>query len=745
MSTGQGCSLSRLCILLFALLPVWSVQAEHQVRVGIYDNPPKIFVSDAGEPSGILVEVLQAIASREGWTLEFQPCTWQECLALLEAGQLDLMPDVALSEERLERFAFHQVPALDSWSQIYRDPAVHLESLLDLQGKRIALLEGSVQQPALNHLLEGFELDYIPIAVASLDEAFARVAAGEADAAISNYQFGGYRAADYGLRETPIVLMPSQLYYAAPQEEAHLFLPTLDSYLEDWRSSAASPYYDILRRWGGREPETLVPAYLTRVLTALVLLGLLLLAGVLFLRRKVRERTRELEALNQHLEHLAHYDLLTGLPNRLLLTEKLQIAMQEADERQELLLVAFIDLDAFKQINDRYGNKRGDQLLKAISRELQCHLDDQACLGRVGGDEFVLVLRQLEDCQTGKHLSGQLLNLLAQPFQLDCLQVKISGSMGLCFYPQEGISTADQLIRQANQAMYQAKLEGKNGCYEFDAEKDRYVRGYYETLERIRQGLHEEELLLYYQPKVNLRTGRVIGVEALIRWQHPQRGLLPPAAFLPVVEGQPLDAELGHWVLQRALQQLSAWQAEGLVLPISINISAYHLQTPDFVSQLRSALAHFPHLRPEHLELEVLETSALEDVLQISEVMRAVHKLGVGFALDDFGTGYSSLTYLKRLPADLLKIDRSFVLDLLEDEEDRALVEGVIRLAAAFQRQVLAEGVETRAQGECLLQLGCELVQGYGIARPLPAEEIPAWVERWEKNEAWDFQKLVSA
>jgi len=251
--------------------------------------------------------------------------------------------------------------------------------------------------------------------------------------------------------------------------------------------------------------------------------------------------------------------------------------------------------------------------------------------------------------------------------------------------------------------------------------------------------------VLHYQPKVNMNTGDVIGVEALIRWQHPERGLVPPLEFLPVIEGHVISLELGEWVIDTALAQISQWQSKGKNLSISVNISAYQLQQVNFAARLEALLAVHPEVNPNSLELEVLETSALSDIDQVLDTMNACHELKVGFALDDFGTGYSSLTYLRRLPAYLIKIDQSFVRNMLEDANDLAIVEGVIGLAKAFQREVIAEGVETIAHGVALWQLGCELAQGYGIARPMPAGDIPEWVSNWKANDSKQLRNLIEA
>jgi EAL domain-containing protein (putative c-di-GMP-specific phosphodiesterase class I) len=309
--------------------------------------------------------------------------------------------------------------------------------------------------------------------------------------------------------------------------------------------------------------------------------------------------------------------------------------------------------------------------------------------------------------------------------------------LGVAVFPQDQDIAPDQLLRQADQAMYQAKLAGKNRYQIFDSAQDRNLRGHHESLERIRLALIQGEFVLYYQPKVNMRSGKIIGAEALIRWRHPDKGLLAPALFLPVIEDHPLAVDVGEWVMDAALRQMEQWRSVGLNLAVSVNIGARQLQQGNFFQRLQAILAQHPDIPPACLELEVLETSALADVGLVSQLIEECAQIGVRFALDDFGTGYSSLTYLKRLRVALLKIDQSFVRDMLVDPDDLAILEGVIGLAAAFKRKVIAEGVETVEHGTALLRLGCELAQGYGIARPMPPEEMPAWAATWAPDDAW--------
>jgi diguanylate cyclase (GGDEF)-like protein/PAS domain S-box-containing protein len=447
----------------------------------------------------------------------------------------------------------------------------------------------------------------------------------------------------------------------------------------------------------------------------------------------------DITAIKEHarqLEHIAHYDTLTNLPNRVLLADRLEQGMAQTQRRGQLLAVAYLDLDGFKAVNDKYGHEVGDELLLAVATRMKSALREGDTLARIGGDEFVAVLLDLDTTRDCEPVLKRLLLAAAEPVTIGGIPLQVSASIGVTMYPQDA-ADAGQLMRHADQAMYQAKQKGRNRYQLFDVAHHNAVETRRETLEHIRRALDRSEFVLHYQPKVNMRSGEIIGVEALIRWQHAERGLLPPAAFLPVIEEHPISLELGDWVIGQALRQMAEWQAAGLPMPVSVNVGAYQLQHADFVAHLARLLEAHPVVDPRWLELEVLETSALDDVAKVSQVIHDCRQMGVRFALDDFGTGYSTLTYLKKLPAEVLKIDQSFVRDMLTDAGNRAIVEGVIGLARAFRRQVIAEGVETVAHGQLLLDLGCELAQGYGIARPMPPSAVAGWVAGWRPDAVW--------
>lgn len=451
-------------------------------------------------------------------------------------------------------------------------------------------------------------------------------------------------------------------------------------------------------------------------------------------RRRLYHLEQNRQLAQHRLEHIAHYDLLTGLPNRILLAELLQQRMQSAKQDDTLLAVAFADLDGFKAVNDRYGHEFGDEVLKLLSRRLSSLLGDKNVLARISGDEFVFLLSAITEPQSCQPLLQQVLSALASPVNISGIYVHLSASIGVSFYPQRQDIAPEQLLRQADQAMYAAKQAGKNHLSLFDAEADQYTRGVLKSVEDIRFGLSRGEFVLFYQPKVNLSTGECTGVEALIRWQHPEKGLLAPGLFLPLIEQHEVGVELGQWVIAEAFRQYMLWQQRHIDMAISVNIAANHLQQADFAEQLQQICAQFPAVPPSRLELEIVETSALQNIEYILGTMKSCAALGITFSLDDFGTGYSSLSYLKRLPISTLKLDQSFVRDILTDADDLAILQGVCGLATAFNLATIAEGVETTAHMKKLLEIGYQFGQGYGIARPMPAEQFPAWLASWSVN-----------
>lgn len=434
----------------------------------------------------------------------------------------------------------------------------------------------------------------------------------------------------------------------------------------------------------------------------------------------------ETRNLRHQISWHARHDALTGLYNRAALAERLTHAIFVARQKGLLLAVCMLDLDHFQAVNDAHGNRVGDRLLKETARRLGAFITPQDAVARMGGDEFVLLLGEQADVPAVESRVRVLMQQLAAPYAIDDRVITTTVSVGVAVFPQDD-ANPDTLLRHADQAMCQAKSFGRNQMHVFDVQLDHAVQTQHTRQTRVARALHAGELVLHYQPKVHLRTGEILGLEALLRWQHPEQGLLGPQHVLPLIEDAELEVELGEWVLRQALTQMRHWTDAGMLWEVSVNISARHFHRPNFVERLKDILHTCPEVSPTRLELEILESAALEDMQYMRHMMQSCQALGVRFALDDFGTGFSSLSYLKSLPAETIKIDQSFVRGILDDEDDLTLVCAIVALAAAFQRHAVAEGVETAEQAARLLELGCERAQGFGIARPMPAHEVLSW------------------
>lgn len=443
----------------------------------------------------------------------------------------------------------------------------------------------------------------------------------------------------------------------------------------------------------------------------------------------------EARVQRDRLERQANYDELTRLPNRARIQELLACAVNDVEAHGQLLAVCYLDLDRFKPVNDRYGHAAGDRLLAELAARLRSalrtHEASADAAGRLGGDEFVLLLHA-STMEEARLAVERVLQVVSQPYVLDDADapVTVTASLGVTVYPVDR-SDADTLLRHADHAMYGAKQAGRNGYQFFDPEHRRRTEERVMAIGRVQEALDQNEFLLYYQPKVDMQRNVVVGLEALLRWNHPQHGLISPLQFVPLIENTGLSARVGDWVLEHALNHLAEWRREGLNLSVSVNVTARHLQAPDFTLRLGELLSRHAEPLGPHLELEVLETAAQADIEATSALILHCRKQGVRFALDDFGTGYSTLNYLKRLPVDVLKIDRSFVSHMLEDTQDRAIVEGIIGLARTFRCSVVAEGLGSPAQARALLEMGCHIGQGSGIATPMPAAAVAGWVREF--------------
>ncbi len=438
----------------------------------------------------------------------------------------------------------------------------------------------------------------------------------------------------------------------------------------------------------------------------------------------------------ERLDLLSRHDALTRLPNRIPTFEELQRSPNAHDgDPERLLAICYLDLDQFRNVNDGFGPVGGDAVLREVARRLKAAVPHDATVARVGGDEFALVLSCTSQTQCDD-LIQQVRTRLSDPFRVQERTARIRASVGVAVM-RYGHEPTEVLFQHARYALFFAKRGGGNQVQYFDASRALEQRQEQQIRERIQAGLKQSEFVLAYQPKVDMQHGKVIGMEALVRWQHPQHGLLQPVAFVPLIEDHELVEQLGDWVIGESMRQAAEWLDSGLRTSVSVNISPRHLLRPDFIDRLTRHLARYPQLLAGVLELEILETTAIKDFGAVADFILACKMLGVPVTLDDFGTGYSSLTYLRQLPVAAIKLDQSFVRGMVEDAEDRAIVEGILVMVHGLGRKAIAEGVESVAHGDALMALGCTLGQGYGIARPMFAPLVPEWIAEFERAPPW--------
>ncbi|WP_159015629.1 EAL domain-containing protein [Cognatiluteimonas profundi] len=847
-----------LALLLFLgrpFLPLRGSASERTVTVGLYDNPPKIYLDGNGKPAGLFVDLLQPIASREHWSLRFVHCAWSDCLQYLRDGRIDLMPDVAYSEERARQFDFHRIAAAHSWSQVYRRPQVDIRSVADLAHRRIAILRNGIQHQYLVQLMAGSALPFTPVLVNSFPEGFQATRDGRTDAVVSNAFFGAGQARRYGLVETPIMFEPVSLYFATAKGRNPELLARIDHYLTRWRQDPDSVYFAAIRNAMAPEPVTIIPRWLRYTLLGMATLALLLLGFGVLSRWEVRRKTIDLQRANRRLdqviaaspvvlfllqgrsrefapqwvspniqrvlgyppqdarqpgwwaahlhpddrdsamsnlgqlayrgqltqtyrfidaagrtrhiheelrvadtidgettqivgtwsditqarEHeaelgfLALHDTLTGLGNRAMLQLRLTEAIDRARTDGTRLAIVSIDLDRFRNVNDTLGHTLGDELLRTAARRIGSLAGRDDFLARIGGDEFVLVLCNTSTSQASAK-AQQLLQLFSDPLTATPHAVVVTASVGISVFPDDG-ADADTLLKHADLALYEAKGIGYNNYRVFASALSAGAQDRVALETALRSAVALGQLLLHYQPQVDLASGKLIGVEALARWNHPELGSVPPGRFIPLAEELGLIDEIGAWVLREACRQMAAWQDAGLFVPsMAVNLSVQQIER-DVLPTLVADVLREAGLAAGRLELEITESTIMREPEKAIAVLRELHDRGVKISIDDFGIGHSSLAYVKRLPVDRLKIDQSFVREIGRDSNDEAICRTVIELARSLGLDAIAEGVERDEQIDFLRAEGCQFAQGYLFSKPLPAAALQdLWQRGWRAS-----------
>lgn len=443
----------------------------------------------------------------------------------------------------------------------------------------------------------------------------------------------------------------------------------------------------------------------------------------LYQTKLLEMHTQELEKhAEKEIRYLAHHDTLTGLVNRHSLNELLGQVIHQASRQGTKVAILAIDLDYFKRINDSSGHHVGDAVLKAVSERLKIAAKrDSDIIARPGGDEFIIVLTEVADSTTPALISTTVIHLLSQAFNIDNFNHYLSGSIGISMFPEDG-KTKEELLRNADLAMYHAKESGRHQFQFFNEQMNSLAKEIADIGNYLRSAMTENQLELYYQPKIQASNQKLIGFEALLRWKHPEKGFIPPDKFIPVAESTGQITNIGSWVIETACKQLHEWGHLGNEIHVAINVSIHQLRLPGFTREIGNILEKY-NLSVDQIQLEITESVAMDDPENTLHQLNSIHEMGIKIAVDDFGTGYSSMAYLKMLPLHYLKLDREFVKDIESDSNDRAICDATISLSHALGLQVIAEGVETEIQNQYLIEKGCDYLQGYFYGKPLPSEE----------------------
>lgn len=816
------------------------------LRVGVYENPPKILLDEQKQISGIFGDLLMAIAQRENWQLQPVPCHWQQCLDMLEKGDIDLMPDVARTQEREALYQFHSTPALMSWSQVYTAQDIQLSTLLDLDNKTIAVLEGSTQQHYLQNLVSSFSLNVKWLMLDDMDDVFEAVAAGKADAAVANHFFGNLKSAVLSLNTSPILFQPTELFYASDLGQRMDILKEIDSYLNNWKQYPESLYYQTLERWTLPASKS-VPKIVWWLMAGLVLIVITVLLFNQLLRHKVTQRTRALfesenklntilnsmdalvfikdlkhryqyvndsfreltgigtdaligqsdaeifdektsarmrhsdkrvleqgerlveeetsklimddeprhflsvkiplrdqnkrvyalcgistditenKKLQDRLDVLETSDPLTGLANRYNLFSRINGLMHSDGNKTAAGGVLLIDIDDFKIINESRGHADGDELLSQLASRLKSFTDDaaQLTMARISSDEFACLVQlpHGQECRDYMNdLATQIRQLLSSPYHLRSGKYTATVCVGIALFSNAG-RQAERLLRLADLALNEAKHLGRNNQCFFDQHMQDTINQRSVLEVALRHAVENQQLTLFLQPQVNMEH-KILGMEALLRWNDKALGQVSPSNFIPIAEDSGLIIPLGQWVIEQACLILSNWQGhkECEDWTLSVNISPRQFRHAGFVEHIEKTIKQ-SGINASRLKLEITENLLIDKPEQVAKRMNKLRLLGLQFSLDDFGTGYASLSYLKLLPIHQLKIDQSFVRDLPDDQDDIAIIKTIIALGDSLELDVIAEGVETQAQAKLLTELGCLQFQGYYFGYPLPVED----------------------
>ena len=732
--------ISILILVLLTGLSTTSTVADNNstdklIRVGVLPNPPIAFKDKTGKWRGVSIDILQKIADKNNWKLQFVPGSYTDQLANFEVDKIDIISMMAYSKKRDDKYIFTRNAIISNWGLIYSRTDSDIASLLDLDNKRIGAVKNNIHNKAFRKLADKFELNIEILEFEKFSDVMKAIQGQKVDAGIVNRLFGALNANEYNLIETSIIFNPITIHYSALKPVNQNLINEIDQQLNKYKADKNSIYFTSIRRWMNQDEQSQSYRWLIWLVSGLFTVIIIMLGLTLLLRRQVAIRTHELQSevderreAERRLDELAYYDSLTKLPNRISLLEHLKFALGRARRNKNIIAVLFIDIDRFKTVNDSLGHDAGDQLIVHVASRLKACLRDEDSISRFGGDEFVTILQDITDISYINMVAKRMLKCLDTPIEIESTEVFSSICIGIALYPNDD-DNGDNLLKYADAAMYHAKDLGGNNYQFYNEELTKQVQKRLSLESRLRRALERNEFQLYYQPIFNLETQQPVGVEALIRWQDPEHGLIMPDDFIPLAEETGMIVAIGDWVLKQACKQIGEWESLKLgKLNLAINVAAQQFDRDKLYASVINILNE-TGMNARQLELEITERMFLNITDDVKNTLDKLTKEGVKLSIDDFGTGYSSLNYLKQLPIDTLKIDRSFITGIPQDKDDVKITSTIITMAHGLNMNVVGEGIETEEQLQYLNTLQCGQGQGYYLAKPMSVQDTTKWLQ----------------
>lgn len=711
---------------------VSSINAQNVIRLaGDSNHPPYEYVDENGNFKGFNIDIINAIADAMDLNIEIIPMEWSNAVLALENNEIDGIIGMSQNEERLAKYRFTSPTIINEQVIFAGKDTVHINELEDLGGLKVAYQKNDYNES----LILGMT-NVIAYPKNDQEEALIALGNGEVDAALGNKLVGIYHLQRNKMTELVKVVgepILTSKYGPVVGKNNEELLEVLEKGLETIKRNKV--YDKIYKKWFGENISYIKMIYTTYrkqiILVAAVLFLIFLFLSYYnkMLQKEVLKRTRELEIANKGLiEHqkeiynLAYYDSVTSLPNRVYFVEELNNILENIEESKSSFAVMLLDLDRFKHINDTLGHNIGDHILKLLGMRLSKVLNEGDIVARVGGDEYFILVNNINDSDDAIDMAHIIIEDFKNPYYIKDYELYLTTSIGIALYPDAGLDS-QSIIKNADLALYKAKEFGGNAYYLYGGEIQSKGLEKMMLLNQLRQAVENNQLVLHYQPQIDILTGKIRGLEALVRWNHPEKGLLYPDKFIPLAEEAGLIIQMGEWILREALSQGKEWINRGHDIMMSVNISARQFQHRGFINEVINALEE-SKLDPINLTLEITETIAISDIGHTLNILSKLESLGIAVAIDDFGTGYSSLNYLNEMSVSELKIDRSFILDIEKNHKNKMISNTIIVLAKQLGLKVVAEGVENIEQLEILKEMKCDLAQGYHFSKPVPKEEI---------------------